>query len=193
MFRVSGVDIAEGADIHDIKPPMVAPWRWGDVWPYLLAVVLAGGGWLVYATYFKRRSGEGTYQPTDTPGKEPHVLALEQLRELEEKKLWQQGNVKQHYSECTEIVRRFFEGRWKFPALEMTTVEILEWLRDLPDETVDADMIRTFLERADMVKFAKGQPSLEEHTAEVEAAYAIVRSMVPVRVVEEEEESVSAG
>ena len=47
----------------------------------------------------------------------PHREALTALRLLEEKKLWQQGLVKQYYSDLTEIIRYFFERRCSIIAL----------------------------------------------------------------------------
>jgi hypothetical protein len=177
MFAVSGVDVAEDADIRDIKPPMAAPWGWGDVWPYLLVIGLVVAGWYVYHRYFRNEPGgedEIVYVP---PPKPAHIRALQELHDLEEKKLWQHGRIKEYYSECTEIVRRFYEGRLDFPALEMTSFEILEELRKRGGLTPEEGVVADFLDRADMVKFAKRQPAMEEHEGEMKTAYAIIRSM----------------
>ena len=177
-FTVAGVPVAKDADIRDIKPPMSAPWKWEDLWPFLLFALLVAGGLYLFQRYRKKK-GIGPEPVPDAPRIAPHVRALGELRALEERKLWQQGMVKEFYSEATEIVRRFFEGRWSFPALEMTTDEILLSLRSKPEAETLRATLGTFFVRADLVKFAKSQPTPEDHEDELRSAYAIVRAMTP--------------
>jgi hypothetical protein len=175
-FQVAGVTVPKDADIKDIKPPMSAPWKWEDIWPFLLLAVAAAIGIYLYRRYRKKKGLEPETEP-EAPAIAPHVRALGELRALEERQLWQQGKVKEYYSEATEIVRRFFEGRWNIPALEMTSDEILLALRDTPDAAQLRETLGTFFVRADLVKFAKSQPTPEDHQDELKAAYAIVRAM----------------
>jgi hypothetical protein len=182
-FNVSGVSLVEGADIRDIKPPMSAPWKWEDLWPFLLVGVLAGAGLYWYQRYRKKKGLELPVEP-EAPSIAPHVRALSELQALEERQLWQQGKVKEYYSEATEIVRRFFEGRWNIPALEMTTDEILIALRGRPEAEQLRETLGSFFVRADLVKFAKAQPTPEDHQDELKAAYMIVRTMTPVETPE---------
>jgi hypothetical protein len=116
----------------------------------------------------------------------PHREALTALRVLEEKKLWQQGLVKQYYSEMTEIIRHFFERRWSIIALELTTDEILVQMKNIPDALTVWNELESFFRTADLVKFAKYQPSPAEHENEMRTAYEIVRNMVPKAPVETE-------
>ena len=176
-FNIAGIDVPADADIKDIKPPLSAPWGLEDVWPYLLVVVLIGVGWYVYTRYFRKSVSDKTLPVPEAPRIPAHVTALRELRALEDRKLWQQGETKEYYSECTEIVRRFFEGRFGFPALELTSDETIEGLRR---QTIDPDhlpAVEELFQRADIVKFAKGQPSPDEHARELVIAYEIVRSM----------------
>ncbi len=177
-FTVAGVSVAKDADIRDIKPPMSAPWKWEDLWPFLLFALLVAGGLYLFQRY-RKKMAVGPEPEPDAPRIAPHVRALSELRVLEERKLWQQGMVKEFYSEATEIIRRFFEGRWRFPALEMTTDEILLSLRGKPEAEALRATLGTFFVRADLVKFAKSQPTPEDHEDELKSAYAIVRAMTP--------------
>lgn len=177
-FEVSGVSIGPDADIRDIKPPMSAPWKWEDLWPFLLIAALAAVGVYLYRRY-RRAKGLAPKPEVARPVVPPHVRALGELRALEERQLWQQGKVKEFYSEATEIIRRYFEGRWNFPALEMTSDEILLALRRSPEAEALTETLGSFFVRADLVKFAKSQPTPDDHRQELEAAYAIVRTMTP--------------
>lgn len=177
-FNVSGVTIAQDADIKDIRPPMSAPWKWEDVWPFLLVGAVLAGGWYAYRRYRAAHPVNVADLPA-APTVAPHVQALKELRQLEEKQLWQQGKVKEYYSEATEIVRRFFEGRWNIPALEMTSDEILHAVRSTKEAETLGVSLGSFFVRADMVKFAKAQPTPDDHREELEEAFIIVRAMTP--------------
>lgn len=177
-FNVSGVTVAPDADIKDIRPPLSAPWKWEDLWPFLLVAVLLAGGWYAYRRY-RAAHPVGVEELPAAPSVAPHVRAMKELRLLEEKQLWQQGKVKEYYSEATEIVRRFFEGRWNIPALEMTTDEILHALRSTKEAQSLGVSLGSFFVRADMVKFAKAQPTPDDHREELEEAFSIVRAMTP--------------
>ncbi len=88
--------------------------------------------------------------------------------------MWQRGLLKQYYSEVTEILRRYIEHRYRQPALEETTEEILSGLRkaDYPADLTPTTT--TILHRADLVKFAKHQPGIPEHEEMLAVVYHIV-------------------
>lgn len=98
----------------------------------------------------------------------PYQLALQQLKELDKKQLWQHNKIKEFYVELTEIVRNYIERELKVPALESTTDELIESITDfnssgslkLPKETVDK--LQKLLKEADLVKFAKYKPLINE-------------------------------
>ncbi|MEX0602999.1 MAG: cell wall anchor protein, partial [Bacteroidota bacterium] len=148
--------------------------------PYLLLIgvlaILAAGGYYAWKRW-KRRPVP--VEPQVVHIVPPHEEALAALRILEEKKLWQQGKVKEFYSEVTEIVRRYLSARFSILALEMTSDEILQQLKRVPQAQTALKNLQSFLTTADLVKFAKYRPTPEEHSHEMELAYAIVRSMVP--------------
>jgi hypothetical protein len=186
LLNIAGVVIDPKGDIRDIKPPMSAPWLFEDILPYGIALIviaaLAAG---LY--YFWRKKKQKRDLLADVkviiP---PHREALTALRVLEEKKLWQQGFVKQYYSEVTEIIRHFFERRWGIIALELTTDEILVQMKHIPDALQVWKEMESFFITADLVKFAKYEPTPEEHEHEMRSAYEIVRMMVPKTPVEPE-------
>jgi hypothetical protein len=104
----------------------------------------------------------------------PDILALAQLHELEERHVWQKGEIKAFYSEATEIVRRYVEGRYGVMALEMTTDEVLDQLASLKLSKDMMSEIRTFLADADLVKFAKVIPSFSDNERVIPVALDIV-------------------
>ena len=179
LLNIAGVAIDPKCEIKDIKPPLSAPWLFEDFLPYLVALIVLsalGGGIYYYWRKKKQKQDLLSNLKVIIP---PHREALTALRALEEKKLWQQGMVKQYYSEATEIIRHFFERRWNIIALELTTDEILVQMKHIPDALNVWKEMESFFITADLVKFAKYEPSPAEHENEMRSAYEIVRVMVP--------------
>ena len=110
----------------------------------------------------------------------PHVKALTELHALEDKKLWQQGLIKEYHSGITEIIRRYFEDRFKILALESSTTEIMDQLTRvvLPQEIYR--IVNDFLNNADLVKFAKYKPLPVVNEEMMKQAVDIVENTVPV-------------
>jgi hypothetical protein len=179
LLKIGGVAVEPDGDIRDIKPPMYAPWLFEDYLPYLIGIIIIAGAGLGFYLYMRRRKRkklETVVVKTYVP---PHREALTALRVLEEKRMWQQGLVKEYYSEVTEIIRRFFERRWDVIALELTSDEIMFQMEKIPEAMTVWKTMESFFLTADLVKFAKYQPSPEENGKEMKSAYDIVRAMVP--------------
>lgn len=189
FLTIDSVAVDVQGDIKDIKPPLFSPWKFEDFLPYLiaLAVVLAGG-WAYYYYRKKKKQREGELVPVK-PAIPPFQAALAALHALEDKKLWQQGKVKEYYSEATEIIRRFLEDQYGVLALESTSDEILAQLKLLPQAEPLKKEFQSFFTTADLVKFAKYDPSPVEHENELRWAYEIIRAMKPL-VTEQLEEPV---
>lgn len=98
----------------------------------------------------------------------PIKEALQRLKELDEKQLLQQNKIKIYYSELTDIVRTYIEKDINIPALESTTNELIETINDFNEssnlgiskETIQ--QLKEVLQNADLVKFAKSKPIIEE-------------------------------
>jgi len=181
---VSTVAVDTSKDFRDIKPPFSIAMTLAEILLYV-AIVLAilAAAYLGYR-YWKKKNARRPLPPAYVPPPKPaHVIALEKLGRLKEKKLWQQGLLKEYYSETTDIVREYIEKRFKVRALEQTTDEILEAISvyNLPDEATPS--LESMLRNADMVKFAKFQPSVTEHEILMTSAYAFVEKtkLTPAR------------
>jgi len=98
----------------------------------------------------------------------PFELAVQQLENLDKKLLWQNNKTKQYYSELTDIIRNYIEKELKIPALENTTNELVKNLKkanninklDISKKTILK--LKTLLQEADLVKFAKSKPFADE-------------------------------
>jgi hypothetical protein len=156
-FTVRPVKVNVKEDIKDVKEPLRIPldWKWIIFW--ILIVLI----FLVVAYYFYRRyqKRKAEFVPEKVVIKiPPHVTALNSLRSLREKQLWQKGMIKDYHSEITEIIRRYFEERFNLPALEMTSGEAIDELQKKRGTENIIEDTQNFLSNADLVKFAKYQP-----------------------------------
>jgi len=176
---IATVELEAEAELKDIKPPLTAPWTFEDAVPWLILLAIAAILAAAYWYYSRLKKRKQALPETTGPPLPAHELALMALRQLEDKRLWQQGRVKEFYSEVTEIIRRFFEGRFHIIALELTSDEILSQLKNIPSAEPILRMVSSLLLTADLVKFAKYQPSMAEHEEELQTAYFIVRTMIP--------------
>lgn len=172
-LTIQTVPVDTTQDIKDLKPPLGIPWTLQEI---LLAagLVLAAlaVAYLVYR-WWKRRQMPAALVAT-APTRPAHVIALEELGALKQKKLWQQGLIKQYYTEVTDILRRYFENRYRLMALERTTDEILDDLRRIRLTNELLGKTDRLLRRADLVKFARHQPPIPEHDESIQIVYDVV-------------------
>ena len=175
VLTVHTVQVDTTLGIKDIKPPLWISLTLAEIALYLgILLVLAAGGYFLYK-YWKKRVQKKQGEEYVPPSRPAHVIALEELAVLKEKKLWQKGLIKRYYSEATEIIRRYFENRYGFMALEQTTDEIMGALREHHHAKSIWDETEEMLRLADLVKFAKYQPDIPEHEQTMNVAHDIVQ------------------
>jgi hypothetical protein len=105
----------------------------------------------------------------------PHEWAAKALDGLAEKKLWQHGEVKEHYTLLTDILREYLERRYAIHAKEQTSEEILVQLRQQQLSEVLLTDTEQLLSIADLIKFAKADPGMDIHAMTIERVRRFVR------------------
>ena len=176
-----------------IKSIKSEPYTFDDfkIYLYLLLDAIAIIGFWIYWFVIrkqKQRKEEETYKVLP-----PYEEAIYKLNELDEKLLWQNNKVKEYYSELTEIIRGFIERELKVPALENTTDEILEALKNFEDaETIQVSKetlktLQELLHEADLVKFAKSKPLAVEIKEDRKDAEDIISNLTPKPIFEDDE------
>lgn len=180
--------------MYDIKNIIPVEKKFGNWWIYLLIVIaLATIGYFVYRFVKKRKTAE---KPVVIEYKSPIEKATSLLQQLERKELWQKGEVKNYYSELTDIARNYIEEEIKIPAMESTTSELILGLRNaakqkklnLSSETVEN--LEKVLKQADLVKFAKVTPldyEIEEDKKRISSSIVTIHNSIP-EIVEETDE-----
>tara|TARA_R110002096_G_scaffold65410_3_gene159351 strand:- start:8498 stop:9433 length:936 start_codon:yes stop_codon:yes gene_type:complete len=167
-----------------IKAIQSEPYQFDDfklyVWYALIGLLLIG-----LLLYFVLRKKKEVKEEIIVPALPPYEEAIQKLHELDEKLLWQNNQIKEYYSQLTEIVRGFIERELKVPALESTTDELIDVLTDFNDskaiyttkETIKK--LRDLLREADLVKFAKSKPMSEQIEANRKEAEDVVTELKP--------------
>lgn len=174
LITVHSVDVDLGGDIKDVKPQMSVPLSAAEIALYAGIVIALGViGYAAYR-YLTKRKPIPPVEEYVRPRKPAHVVALEELALLKEKRLWQQGKIKEYYSEVTEILRRYVENRFGVMALEQTTDEILHALSGVSMEDGILAQMERMLRTADLVKFARYQPGVADHENMMTIAYDVV-------------------
>ena len=132
---------------------------WG-VWILLVLAALAGGAYSFWRWQRKRtiaRHGEASGPP-----RPPEELAREAIMELEQSNLIESGQTKEFYFRLSVILRTYLEQRYGWSALDRTTSELLMELRTQKFDLTLVNICRSFLDNADLVKFAKFTPDNED-------------------------------
>ena len=186
MVNTPLVDTSQA--IKAIKGPARVPYTFAEIFPWVL-LGLGVAAIVVFLIWYirRRRNNKPVFVRKPKPPLPPDVLALQKLEELRLAKIWQQGRLKMYYTNLADIVREYFEGRYHFDAMEMTTDEILDALKDYQLNKEVADKLRNALQLADLVKFAKAHPTPLENDLCLNHCIDLVNETKPIPLPQSEE------
>jgi hypothetical protein len=137
------------------------------------AVVLALIGVWIWIRRRKSKEKEEA-EPVDT--RPPWVIAEEALRKLRESDLLANEQFKTFYLRLTDVIRAYIEPRFGIDALDRTTFELRTEFARIGAESQLQDLLFELFDSADLVKFAKFRPSLEEAEADFQKGWQFVRT-----------------
>jgi hypothetical protein len=178
-FTVHTLKLLPGNQIKDVKAPVKIPLDWKDILLWVLAaLVILAIAFYFYLRYKKKKMAE-VKKVKKVIQKPPHVIALYELRALEQQQLWQKGMIKDYHSKITEIIRRYFQDQFYLPALELTTSEVMQYLKQVKRANIIIDITFDFLSNADLVKFAKFKPMASINEEMMRQATEIVEKTRP--------------
>jgi hypothetical protein len=144
----------ELGDIRPIKSPMVISDPW--MWFFIIATILVLGA-LAYFIWKKWRKAKPL--TASTPPLPPHMRALQRLQEV-------MGMITDPYrfiSAVSDIIRQYIEERFDLKAPERTTEEFLLEMKYSPVlAPAHKEQLADFLNRCDLVKFARYEPTETE-------------------------------
>ena len=148
------------------KTVMKAPFVWKD-WYGVIACSLLAFPLLALLVYLiiRIRDNKAIIRKVKVePKLPPHQLAMREIERIKGEKIWQKGHPKEYYTELTDAIRTYIRDRFGFNALEMTSSEIIDKLLEIKDKEAISDLKYLF-QTADLVKFAKHDPQMNENDA----------------------------
>ena len=164
--------IDEKASIKNIKPIKEVSITWYEYlihfikkygWWILIILIFISAGIYLYKKFYKKKINS-----ISIPSIPLEVTLLETLKNIEEKKYWENGRFKKYYSELSNVLWQFLEYRYFIQTFEKTSGEILESLKwsEIPKK-YPSELFR-FFEISDGVKFAKYNPLQKDNIHSIE-------------------------
>lgn len=185
MVGTVPVDLEHPDEIKDIKPQWLADFV---LWDYLYYAALFYAILSLIALLFmsiaylisRRKKGIITQSAVaQEPLRDPYEEAVEELAKLKDEKLWESDQVKEYYTEMSDILRRYLKRVYGFETGEKTSSEILELFRSHIGRERMYDDLSRILTTADLAKFAKYRPEMGENVGLLSASRAFVEEHRP--------------
>ena len=105
----------------------------------------------------------------------PHQRALDEIERLKDERMSASDDQKSYYTLLTDVIRKYIKERFGFNAMEMTSSEIIEQLRNTGDERMTNELKELFM-TADLVKFAKYSTLMNENDANLVNAIEFINT-----------------
>jgi hypothetical protein len=153
-------------EFHDIAPPvdysLIPPWL-----VFVIAFVVLSLLGLVVWWFVKRRK-------PDLPPKAPREIAIEELEQI-------RGEIEimnpyQFSIRVSDILRRYVTQQYGLPATRQTSIEFLTATAKAPSFSADdKSLLEDFLNRCDLIKFAKYEATTSDSELLLEEAIRFVK------------------
>lgn len=182
----------EPTDIREIKPIIGAGLPWGMYLRYALAFGLV----LTLLVYIFKRFARPPKKPVThrAVAIKPHEQALRELQALADRKLIEQGQLREHHFELSEIFRRYIGARYSVPALDWTTEEIMDKLLEPSRfQSHIRNQATTVLRNMDWVKFSKSEGDVKSCIHDAMAVREFVESTQPTHDIQSSQKSPAAA
>jgi len=170
---------------HGPKQPVPVVVR-SFLWAWIAGgLVFAAAGLYAWSRYRKHREALLAAPP---PPPTPEEEAMGRLSSLKRRAPWDRGLARPAVFELSEIVRDYLGKRLEFPALDLTTDEVVDELKRRRILGLDLASLRDDFAWQDLVKFAKAEPAPEDCVRAIDRAASLVdraRGFLPAAAVQE--------
>ena len=160
IITVNTIPIDQEKEFYDIKKPINIPLKFIEILPYILLFLIIVMIIIFTRKYLKNRKPEIKKPEIIEKIIPAYVTALDDLEKLNTEKKWQSGNIKDYYSDISDIIRTYIEDGLSTPAMEMLTKDIIHALKN---KNINTENLNSLLNTADLAKYAKSKPSSNEN------------------------------
>jgi LPXTG-motif cell wall-anchored protein len=184
--------------IFAIKPSAQVPLEKGPIWPWLGLLGLVALGGLFW--FWRRKKSE--VQAPPPPPLPPYEQACQRFEKVALQGAQVPHDFKGLYTQLTDLLKTYIHREIDSRALESTTEELLDRLelhRNAGHFVIEIQTISSLgqiLRRADLIKFAKGQGTLQQWDMDLTQAKKIIESLkagIPQPEPEDEQEALDAA
>lgn len=191
-LSVDSIKVDPNGNIKDFKSIANVPFKFLDWvpdfisdywWAWLAGLALIAFGIFAYYRWYKK--GINPLKPVKKrlPPYEEAMLALTTLKS---RNLWQNGQEKEYFTGLTDILRVYIDRRFGINAVEMTSSQIMEKIRQNKEAHIANAQLKEVLEIADFVKFAKMHTLADDNEMAYQRAVNFVEATKPLPVSDEE-------
>ena len=170
------VDTLHPDEFYGPKDVLKPDFVWSD-WYAVIACIAAilPMLWLLVYLIKRYRDNQPIIRKVKIEPKIPaHETAIKALEKIRSDKIWlNRGSEKEYYTNLSEVLRNYIDSRFHFNAMEMTSSEIIDKLLEMKDEEALKELKELF-QIADLVKFAKYVPLMNENDANLLTAVKFV-------------------
>lgn len=192
-LTVDSIKVDPQGKIKDFKPVAEAPFKLLDWipdfisdywWAWLAGLLLLAFGIYAYFKWYKK--GINPLKPVKKR-LPPYEEAMQALSNLKSRNLWQNGQEKEYYTTLTDILRVYIERRFGINAVEMTSTQIMDKIRQNEDAHIAKEQLNNVLEIADFVKFANMHTLADDNEIAFQRAVNFVEQTKPLPQPNEED------
>ena len=175
------VDTTKLDEFFPIKDVQDNPFRWSDYYPLMWTLLLLVVCIVGFIYLWKRlKDNKPVFLRRRIVKVVPaHTKALTQLQELKAEKVdiiaTEEGN-KEYYTRLTDTLRQYLKERFGFDATQMTTSEIVDALKAVPNHASFMHELQELFQTADLVKFAKYTTLLNQNDMNLADAIEFINS-----------------
>lgn len=192
-LTVDSIKVDPQGKIKDFKPVAEAPFKLLDWvpdfisdywWAWLAGLLLLAFGLYAYIKWYKK--GINPLKPVKKR-LPPYEEAMQALSNLKSRNLWQNGQEKEYYTTLTDILRVYIDRRFGINAVEMTSTQIMDKIRQNEDAHIAKEQLNNVLEIADFVKFANMHTLADDNEIAFQRAVNFVEQTKPLPQPNEED------
>lgn len=132
-----------------------------------------------YFKYKKKKKTDVFEVPVDENKQlSPEQVAFAKLVSMKQEKIWLAGKTKEYHHQLTQVLKEYLENKYGFHALEMSSTEVIENLKNIFENQRYIDIISDILHISDLIKFAKVDVEIDLNEAFLDKSIKLINELM---------------